>query len=116
MADQNDHGHHMSPSVKACDVSAGLSPRGGPILSREFFVHNLQVRGFIIEMIWWTGLAPWEFDFLVLGSLSSTLLDSVFSSFEPASHLFDGSGDVRDDVGLQGYLAPEKTPTPLGPP
>jgi len=28
---------------------------------REFFIDNLLVRiHFIIEMIWWTGLAPWE--------------------------------------------------------
>ena len=31
---------------------------------REFFIDNLLVRiHFIIEMIWWTGLAPWEFEF-----------------------------------------------------
>jgi len=31
-------------------------------LEREFFIDNLLVRiHFIIEMIWWTGLAPWEF-------------------------------------------------------
>jgi hypothetical protein len=30
---------------------------------RELFVDNLLVRiHFIIEMIWWTGLAPWEFE------------------------------------------------------
>ena len=30
---------------------------------REFFIDNLLVRThFIIEMIWWTGLAPWEFE------------------------------------------------------
>jgi len=29
---------------------------------KEFFIDNLLVRlHFIIEMIWWTGLAPWEF-------------------------------------------------------
>jgi len=28
---------------------------------REFFIDNLLVRiHFIIKMIWWTGLAPWE--------------------------------------------------------
>ena len=32
-------------------------------LEREFFIDNLLVRiHFIIEMIWWTGLAPWEFE------------------------------------------------------
>jgi len=31
---------------------------------REFFIDNLLVRiHFFIEMIWWTGLAPSEFDF-----------------------------------------------------
>ena len=31
------------------------------LLEREFFIDNLLVRiHFIIEMIWWTGLAPWE--------------------------------------------------------
>ena len=31
---------------------------------REFFIDDLLVRiHFIIEMIWWTGLAPWEFEF-----------------------------------------------------
>jgi len=32
--------------------------------AREFFIDNLLVRiHFIIEMIWRTGLAPWEFEF-----------------------------------------------------
>jgi len=43
---------------------------------REFFIDNLLVRiNFIIEMVWWTGLAPWEFDFPFPGSLISTFLD-----------------------------------------
>ena len=30
---------------------------------RDFVIDNLLVRiHFVIEMIWWTGLAPWEFD------------------------------------------------------
>ena len=42
---------------------------------REYVIDNLLVRiHFIIEMIWWTGLAPWEFEFLVSGSLISTFL------------------------------------------
>jgi len=33
-----------------------------PAVEREFYIDNLLVRiHFIIEMIWWTGLAPWEF-------------------------------------------------------
>ena len=39
-------------------------------MDREFFIDNLLVRiHFIIEMIWWTVLAPWEFGFPFAGSL-----------------------------------------------
>ena len=42
---------------------------------REFFIDNLLVRiHFIIEMVWWTGLAPWEFEFPFPGSHISTFL------------------------------------------
>ena len=38
---------------------------------REFFIDNLLVRvHFIIVMIRWTGLAPWEFEFPFPGSLT----------------------------------------------
>ena len=41
-------------------------------VEREFFIANLLVRiHFIIEMIRWTGLAPWEFEFPFPGSLTS---------------------------------------------
>jgi len=43
---------------------------------REFFIDNLLVRiHFIIEIIWWTGLAPWEFELSFSGSLISTFLE-----------------------------------------
>ena len=46
-----------------------------PSAEREFFIGNLLVRiHFIIEMIRWTGLAPWEFEFPFPGSLTSTFL------------------------------------------
>ena len=36
---------------------------------------NLLVRiHFILEMSWWTGLAPWEFEFTFPGGLTSTFL------------------------------------------
>jgi len=36
---------------------------GTRFLQRVFFLDNLLVRlHSIIDMIWWTGLAPWEFD------------------------------------------------------
>jgi len=39
----------------------------------EFFIDNLLVRiHVIIVMIRWAGLAPWEFEFLIPGSLTST--------------------------------------------
>ena len=42
---------------------------------REFFIENLPVRiHLIIEMIWWTGLAPWVFEIPFAGSLISTFL------------------------------------------
>ena len=49
---------------------------------RDFFIDNLLVR---IQMIWWTGLAPWEFDVLCLGSLTSTFL--AFALPEPLHFL-----------------------------
>jgi len=42
---------------------------------REFFIDNPLVRiHFIIVMIRWTGLAPWEFEFSFRGSLASAFL------------------------------------------
>jgi hypothetical protein len=42
---------------------------------REFLIDNLLVRiRVIIEKNRWTGLAPWEFEFLFSGSLISTSL------------------------------------------
>ena len=47
-------------------------PEGG---AREFLIDNLLVRiHFIIVMTRWTGLAPWEFESLFPGSLTSTIL------------------------------------------
>ena len=49
------------------------SPFGLGRFEREFFIENLLVRiHFIIVMIRWTGLAPWEFEFSFQGSLTST--------------------------------------------
>ena len=48
-------------------------------VQREIFIDNLLVRiHFIIVMIRWTGLAPWEFEFPFPGSLTSTFLGSVY--------------------------------------
>jgi len=51
--------------------SPGRPSRTRP--EREFFIDNLLVRiHFIIVMIRWTGLAPWEFESPFPGSLTST--------------------------------------------
>ena len=43
----------------------------------EVFIDNLLVRiHFILEMIWWTGLVLWQFEFPFGGSLISTCSDS----------------------------------------
>jgi hypothetical protein len=42
---------------------------------REFFIDNLLVR--IHRCFWWTGLAPWEFEFPFPGSFISTLVRVV---------------------------------------
>ena len=42
-------------------------------LERDFFIDNLLLQiHFVIEMIWWSGLAPWEFEFPFPGSITST--------------------------------------------
>ena len=62
----------MSFGTPAADVTQTW-PRF--LSQREFFIDNLLVRNhFSIVMIWWTGLAPWEFDFRFPGSLTSTFL------------------------------------------
>ena len=62
-----------------------------PASEREFLIDNLLVRvHFMIVVIRWTGLAPWEFEFPFPGSLTSTFL-------------------VKK---LQGYLAHKKTHRP----
>ena len=62
-----DDGHVALPA-RVVDGSA-------PLPEREFFIDNLLVRiHFIIVMIRWTGLAPWEFEFPFPGSPTSTFL------------------------------------------
>ena len=67
----------------------GHSPRQGTFsvwrlsvsrrrVEREFFIDNSLVRiHSIIEMIQWTGLAPWDFEFPSPGSLTSTFQEGV---------------------------------------
>ena len=53
-----------------------ISILSSPLLQKEFFIDNLLVQiHYIIVMIEWTGLAPWEFEYPFPGSLTSTFLD-----------------------------------------
>ena len=50
------------------------------------FVDNLLVQiYFIIEKMWWTGLAPWKLEFPVSDSLASTFLVAFFQLLSAAS-------------------------------
>ena len=72
------------------------------VLETEFFIDNLLVRvHFIIEMIRWTGLAPWEVEFPFKGSLTSTFLRFY--------HQVVGSQDMlRDMRGLETVMEIEE--------
>ena len=62
----------------------------GVLREGEFIINNLLVRiHFIIEMIWWTGIAPWEFEFPFPGSLRSTFLR--LTATPPPAPLASGS-------------------------
>ena len=67
---------------------------GGTVLVR---IH------FIIVMIRWTGLAPWEFEFPFPGSLAPTFLEF--------QDVIEGGGHGTLSL-LQGYLAHKKPPPP----
>jgi hypothetical protein len=55
---------------------------------REFFIDNLLFRiHFIIEMIWWTGLAPWDLEFPFPGSRMSTFIRDVVMHLSPLEML-----------------------------
>jgi len=87
---------------------------------REISIDNLLVRiHFIIEMIWWTGLAPWEFEFPFPGSHTSTFQHS-HQYLTIRARSTRACTWVRRAYGklccLQGYLAHKKQPPSLGPP
>ena len=48
---------------------------------RDFVIDNLLVRiHFVGMMIWWTGLAPCEFEFPLAGRLTSSCLNAIQKS------------------------------------
>ena len=93
--------------------------RGGPVpkqsshlRERESFIDNLLVQiRFIIMMIRWTGLAPWEFEFPFPDSLtSSSLADRLCANADHGRE--NGRKDARD-ARVAGAAYP--TPYTLNP-
>ena len=100
-----------TPSPKHVNLckSLTLNPNPGPG-ARELFVDNLLVRNhFIIVMIWWTGLAPWEFEFPFPGSLTSTFLMAVDDLLAllrlacPSSNPYRGTSLIRSTPPVGPY-------------
>ena len=79
-----------------------LSPR-----EREFFIDNLMVRThYIIVMIRWTGLAPWEFEFPFPGSLVPTRAESGRASqdrYDAMLHKYN-TGEKDEQEELREYV------------
>ena len=73
---------------------------------REFFIANLLVRiHFIIVMIRWTGLAPWEFEFPFPGSLTSTFLSTGNLDRRVAEQSLVGGARLPSEEGTTWYQA-----------
>jgi len=70
-----------------------------PSAEREFCIDNLLVRiHFIVVMIRWTGLAPWEFEFPFPSSLTSSFLNgtNMAATYPPRQLMsLPGSGESR---------------------
>ena len=67
---------------------------------RERFIDNLLVRiHFIIVMIRWTGLAPWEFEFPFPGSLTSKPYQN--ETGESGGGHFAGDGSSSPELNLE---------------
>ena len=81
------------------------------------FIDNLLVRiHFIIVMIRWTGLAPWEFEFPFPGSLTSTFLAMVYTLWYILVSWYKPlpvrtpcvSGLLRSEPAVQSFSLPDK--------
>jgi len=64
---------HVAGTIGPASISNTVKSTCHP--DREFFIDNLPVQIlYIIKMIEWTGLAPWDFEFPFPGSMISTFL------------------------------------------
>ena len=88
--------------------------------ARDFFIDNLLVRiHFIIVMIRWTGLAPWELEFPLPGSLTSSFLyESQMqpSPRESCSQNTPATKRLQPLVTPHTHNAPRPAPTHPHPP
>jgi len=56
-------------NMRRCGTRRSVAVTSNTCREREFFIDNLLVRiHLVIEMIWWTSLAPWEFEFTFPGN------------------------------------------------
>ena len=81
---------------------------------REFFIDNLLV--WIHRCFWWTGLAPWGFEFPFPGSLISTFLGLHRHTYIPPSvrcRMVEGSGFTGEKTPRVFCLEPEGVETVL---
>ena len=82
---------------------------GQQVIARELFIDILLVRiRFIIEMVWWIGLAPWEYEFPFPGCLIPTFLEYQSGCASPSS----STPSVSRSNLLQGNLAHKKQSPP----
>ena len=66
----------------------------------EFFIDNLMVRiHSIIEMIWWTGLAPWDPEFPFPGSLISNFLG--YQAWRSVPHTWNSPGQTLQPLSSE---------------
>ena len=97
-------------------VCAAAVPHGGGLWrqprrlprtrsERVFLIDNLLVRiHFIIEMIWWTGLAPWEFGLPFPGILTSLHRQVFALSQSAALQRFTRQYDSRGHILALAFL------------
>ena len=80
-----------------------------PAPERDFFIDSLLVRiHLIIVMIWWTGLAPWEFVFPFPGRLVSAFLVPQRCHCYPLRGRGPGGGDEGGGDAAEGVETPCK--------
>jgi hypothetical protein len=90
---------YLSPHPRSSPSSRRCLWVGG---EKGFSIDNLLVRiHFIIEMIWWAGLAPWEFEFPFLCSRVS-----IFPGQEGVIDNSDHALRRRDSCGTVSYSLP----------